>query len=223
VTRYEADPEGVIHEEFVGDPTIVAAVPATPPMAAPAAAVPGVVQPTVVQPAVAQPIGQPMQPVVQAVQPATTVAAVQPLATSGVVRRRFWQFDAAAAITAVAGVVLLLVGLIVIARAGLDPLTGESVEVLGFTHTPLLGVIEALAGLLLLLAGVTKSREGAMFLATVIGIAAFVGAVQAESFDRQLAIEEDFAWLVVAAAVLVLLANLLIPRFSSRSTVYEAR
>jgi lysylphosphatidylglycerol synthetase-like protein (DUF2156 family) len=230
VTRYEADRDGVIHEEFVGDPAVVAPVPpSAQPMVAPAVAgavAPVAGEPTVVQPAVVQ---QPVQPIqlvgqpVQAVQPAAAVAAVQPLPTSGVVRRRFWQFDAAAVITAIAGVVLLLIGLIVIARAGLDPLTGESVEVLGFTHTPLLGVIEAAAGLLLLLAGVTKSREGAMFLATVIGIAAFVGAVQAESFERQLAIEEEFAWILVAAAVLVLLANLLIPRFSSRSTVYAAR
>jgi lysylphosphatidylglycerol synthetase-like protein (DUF2156 family) len=144
--------------------------------------------------------------------------------SSSVVRRRFWQFDPGAIVTAIAGVILLLIGLIVISKAGLDgPITEPVVEVAGFTHTPLLGIILAVAGLFLLLAGVTKSREGAMFLSTVIAIAAFVGAVQAESFERQLAIEEPFAWIVVVGAVIVLLVNLLVPSIWSRRTEYQAR
>jgi len=78
----------------------------------------------------------------------------------------------------------------------LDQLGHERVDVLGFSHTALLGIIEAIAGAFLLLAGITRSREGALFLSTILGIGAFVAAVQAESFQRRLAIEEPFAWLV---------------------------
>ena len=225
--------DGVIRQEPVVDPTLVAEpaivqpVVAQPVVGAPAVVQPGVVQPAVVQPAVAQPVvaGPAVAAPVAAapVQAVPVVETVHP-ATQAVVRRRFWQFDPAALITTIAGVILLLIGLIAITRGGLEgPLTEPAVEVLGFLHTPLLGIIEAVAGALLLLAGITKSREGAMFLSTIIAIGAFVGAIQAESFQRQLAIEERFAWLVVAGSLIVLASNLFIPAVTSRQTVYRTQ
>ena len=86
-------------------------------------------------------------------------------------------------IAAVAGLVILVVGLIAIVRGGFDgPMSTPVVEVLGFTHTTLLGLIEIAIGGALLISGATRSRSGAVLFGSVLGIAGFVGAVQTESF-----------------------------------------
>jgi hypothetical protein len=211
------------------DPTVVAA---TPPLVAPAqppvAAQPVAAQPVVAQPVAAQPVVA--QPVVEA--PVVEQAYVEQsygergAAGTSTVQRRFWQFDPASIITSLFGIVLLIVGLVAVTRAGFDDgLTGadNAVEVAGFTHTPLLGIIVAVAGLFLLLAGITRSREGAIFLSIVLGVAGVVAAIQEESFDDSLAIESSYAWLIVVGSAIVLLANLIIPTLTSRSTVYRAR
>lgn len=196
MARY-ADRDIVVREDVAVEPTVVAA------------------RPVAAAPVAAGPVVEQAVPVVEAVRtvPAETV-----------VSRRFWEFDAAAVVTSLAGMALLMVGLIAVTRAGFDGGVQENVvDVLGFSHTALLGIIGVCAGALLLIAGATKSREGAIFLSIVIAIAACVGAIQAESFQRQLAIEEAFGWTVVVLAVVVLLANLLVPSVRSRSTVYETR
>jgi hypothetical protein len=197
------------------DPTMVAATP--PPVAQ---AQPVVAQPVIAQPAVAQPV---------VAAPVVEHAYVdQSYGTAGTatVQRRFWQFDPASIITSLFGIILLIIGLIAVTRAGFeDGLTGTetTVDVAGFTHTPLLGIIVAVAGLFMLLAGITRSREGAIFLSIVLGVAGIVAAVQEESFDESLAIESSFAWFIVIGSAIVLLANLIIPTLTSRSTVYRNR
>ena len=127
-----------------------------------------------------------------------------------------------AILAALFGLALLLVGLIAIVRGGFDgPMSDPVVQVLGFTHTTTLGLIEIVAGLALLLSGATRSRSGELFFASVLGIAAFVGAVQAESFRESLALEASMAWLVVILSAIVVLAALLMPRFARHSTVVE--
>ena len=237
MTKY-VDRDGVFRDEVVGDPTLVAEAPvaAQPVVAQPVAAQPVAAQPVVAQPVAAQQVvAQPGytqagytqaagQPVVGAVPAAAVVEPVHAMPSSSVVRRRFWQFDPGAIVTAIAGVILLLIGLIVISKAGLDgPITEPVVEVAGFTHTPLLGIIVAAAGLFMLLAGITRAREGAIFLSIVLGVAGIVAAVQEESFDESLAIEPSYAWMIVIVSGIVLLANLLVPVLSSRSTVYRNR
>jgi hypothetical protein len=175
---------------------------------------------------VAQPVAA--QPVVAAAPVVEQAYVEQSYGTAGTatVQRRFWQFDPASIITALFGIVLLILGLIAVTRAGFeDGVTGSenTVDVAGFTHTPLLGIIVAAAGLFMLLAGITRAREGAIFLSIVLGVAGIVAAVQEESFDESLAIEPSYAWMIVIGSGIVLLANLLIPVLSSRSTVYRNR
>lgn len=125
-------------------------------------------------------------------------------------------------IAALAGLVLLLIGLIAIVRGGFDgPMADPVVQVLGWTHTTTLGLIEIGAGLALLLSGATRSRTGEVFFGSVVGIAAFVGAVQTESFRKSLALESSMAWLVVLGAAVVVLSALMMPRFARHSTVIE--
>ncbi len=88
---------------------------------------------------------------------------------------------------------------------------------LGFTHTAWLGVIEVAIGLGLLLSGAARSRGGAILFGSILAIGAFVGAVQQESFEEDLALESSFAWALVVAGVVVVLAALLVPRTIRRT------
>ncbi|MHB1090798.1 MAG: hypothetical protein ACYC06_07480 [Ilumatobacteraceae bacterium] len=128
------------------------------------------------------------------------------------------RFAPDAIITALVGLVLLVVGLIVIIRGGFDgPMSEPVVRVLGYTYTTTLGLIEIVIGVCLLLSGAARSRSGELFFGTVLGIAGFVGAVQSESFQKSLALESGMAWLAVAAAIVVVAAVLLLPRFAKNS------
>jgi hypothetical protein len=164
---------------------------------------------------VVAPVAAPVEPVV--VEPAVAVA---PVATQ-VVRRSYARSIAPDSIVAaLVGLFLLLVGLLAITRGGFDgPMSTPVVSVLGFTHTTTLGLLEIIIGGALLLSGATRSRSGALFFGSVLGIASFVGAVQTESFEKNLALESGFAWLMVVGAIAVVLAALLLPRYAQRSTV----
>jgi hypothetical protein len=178
----------------------VAVVPPPPLVVEPVAVVP---PPPAVVPVVAQ------QPIV--VQPAATADRVRTSTTT--------RFAPDSLIAAGAGVVLLLFGLVAIARGGFDgPMSDPIVKVLGFGHTTSLGLIEIGFGLALLIAGVTTSRGAAIFFGATLAIAAFVGAVQTDSFDERLGLESSFAWLMVALGSLVVLAGLLLPRIERSST-----
>lgn len=152
---------------------------------------------------------------------ATPVVAT-PVSAAQVRTARSSRFEPDAIIAALAGLAMLLVGLIAITRGGFDgPMSDPVVEVLGFTHTTALGLIEVGVGLCLLIAGVTRSRSGALFFGAVLGIAGFVGAVQTESFKESLAIESSMAWLAVLAGIVIVLSALMLPRFARHSTVIE--
>lgn len=129
-----------------------------------------------------------------------------------------------AIIAAVVGLVLLIMGLIAVVRAGISgPMSDPVVSVLGFTHTATLGFLEVGIGLCLLASGASRSRSGAVFFGLVLGVAGFVGAVQTSSFRKSLALESSFAWLCVIAAIAVAVSALAMPRFVRRSTVVERR
>lgn len=132
-------------------------------------------------------------------------------------------FEPDAIIAALVGLALLLVGLIAITRGGFDgDMSDPVVEVLGFTHTTTLGLIEIAIGVCLLIAGATRSRTGALFFGAVLGVAGFVGAVQTESFNTSLALESSLAWLAVIAGVVVVLSALMLPRFARHATIIES-
>jgi len=121
------------------------------------------------------------------------------------------------------GVALIIIGLIAAIRAGFDgPMDDPVVKVLGFTHTATLGLIEAGIGLCLLIAALATSRAMAIFFGLVLGVGAVVGLVQNDSFDRSLALQTSLAWLLLAAAIVVVLVSLLMPRASRRSSRVEA-
>ncbi len=140
--------------------------------------------------------------------------------TAGHVRTSYAsRFAPDAIIAGIAGLVILVVGLIAVVRGGFDNDMKDVVEVAGFTHTTILGLIEIAIGLALLLSGATRSRSGEIFFGTVLGVAGFVGAVQTESFTESLALESSMAWLAVVVGLVVVLAALVLPRYARQSTV----
>ncbi len=121
------------------------------------------------------------------------------------------------------GLALTLVGLVAVTRAGFNgPMDLPVVSVLGFTHTATLGLIEAGIGIFLLISAASTSRSSAIFFGLVLGVGAFVGAVQTKSFRRSLALESGLAWLAVVAAVIVVLVSLLVPRLVTRTARVES-
>jgi hypothetical protein len=124
---------------------------------------------------------------------------------------RGWRADPVSAATTAAGSLLLTLGFLAISRAGFEPpLAQPVVMVFGFTHTAMLGLVEAFAGALLAVAGWSRARNGAMVVAFVLAAGGAVAATQAESLRSQLAVEQRFGWLVSMVAMLVLAANLFV-------------
>lgn len=169
--------------------------------------------PAVVQPAVAPPVAAvTTAPVVERV-------VVQPPAVHETVATSYGRHYAVdSVIVGLVGLAFVLIGLIAVTRAGLDgSMQDPVVDVLGFTHTATLGIIEAGIGLCLLLCAATMSRGGSVFFGLVLGVGGFVGAVQVDSFKSALALETGLAWLAVFAAIVVVAASLLIPRMVTRT------
>jgi hypothetical protein len=160
------------------------------------------------------------QVVVPAAPVAGQVVATAPV-SSGQVRTAYAsRFAPDSIIAGIAGLVILVTGLIAIIRGGFDgPMSTPVVQVVGFSHTTTLGLIEIAIGLALLLSAATRSRSGEVFFGAVLGIAGFVGAVQTSSFKRTLALESSMAWLAVFAGVVVVLAAMMLPRYARQSTV----
>ena len=122
-------------------------------------------------------------------------------------------------VVAAIGLAILTTGLIAITRGGFDgPMSDPVVEVLGFKHTTTLGLLEIGFGACLLLSAFAASRRTEVLFGTVLGVAGFVGSVQAESFQKSLSLESSMANLAVVAGVIVVLAALLIPRMSTSTT-----
>jgi uncharacterized membrane protein YeaQ/YmgE (transglycosylase-associated protein family) len=123
----------------------------------------------------------------------------------------------------IAGVTFLVVGLMAMIRAGFKgPLDVPVVKVVGFTHTAILGIVEAVIGACLLIAGASRSRGAAMSVGTILAVGAFVGAVQTKSFVKALALQKNSAWLVCIVGAVVVLTALVLPRLRTRSTTVVA-
>ena len=203
--------------EYMRHETTVDPVPTVPEAQAPFIAVPvaEVAEPMVAAPAVAA-------PVVAAPLVAAPVVAAPLGATTATAYRRRVAPDAV--ITALLGIVLLTLGLVAAVRAGFDGTFEEPVvQVAGFSHTAILGLIQAGFGVCLLIAGATASRSATIFVGILLGVTALVGAIQTESFEKSLALEQAHAWWLVTAAVIVVLAALLVPRSTRTSEHVYAR
>lgn len=212
------------HEVVPPLPPIVAATaPAVSVAAAPVAAAPVVADYVAAEVPVAA-VAAPVAPVAAAPVAAAPVVVSSAPVPGAVVNTTYTRrFAPDAFIAGIAGLFVLVVGLLATTRAGFDGgLTANVVEVLGFRHTAALGAAEAVVGLFLLAAAASRSRGSEMFFGLVLAIAGFIGGVQTESFES-LALESSWAWVLFVIGSIVALFALMMPRFvDRRSSAYAA-
>ncbi len=136
-----------------------------------------------------------------------------------VLTSRTTSFEPAAIVASVAAIALLLLGGITAARAGFDGSLDEPVvTVARYTATAWLALIELGLGLVLLIAGLTRSHSAILFLGIAGGVAALVAVFQPSVGGGSLAIEREFA--VVAAIVMgAIVAAALLPTARRSSVV----
>ncbi len=173
-------------------------------------------EPTVVAPPVAY---QPVEAVTyQPVQP------VEPVSYQQVKTAYSPTLSPDTIIAAIVGLALLVLGLIAVIRAGLDsPFSDPVIQVAGFAHTAVLGMVEVAFGLCLLASAAGRSRGGETFFGGLLAVAGFIGAVQTDSFASNLALESSLAWLAFGAGAVVAIAALVLPRVARRSSLVQQR
>jgi len=134
--------------------------------------------------------------------------------------RRFNYRRTAAPAFSIAQIVILAVGaaavvfgVVAMARAGLStPLDTPMVNVFGFPQTALLGIFEAIAGVLLLLSGL--GRAGSL-VAIVVGVALVIGGVlfltEQNWFMTHLSNDASFGWVPIIGGGAVVVSLLALP------------
>jgi hypothetical protein len=120
-------------------------------------------------------------------------------------------------VAVVIGIGFVLLGIAGLARTGLEltNLSGPHDEVLGFLHTPLLGLIEVGFGVLLILSGVVAgaSRGLMAFLgivAAIFGILLLVN-VAPNRLHHWLGVGDPYGWLSLIVGVVLLAAAFFSP------------
>jgi hypothetical protein len=129
--------------------------------------------------------------------PRAEVPPTEPAPTRTVKTRR--RFTWGQALILLAGVASLVFGIAAIALAGLaGSITEPVVNVFGFDHTPLLGVIEVGAGVVLILAALIP---GGRWVAALVGGGAIAGGAlilaEYEWTQTELAAEKEFGWVAI--------------------------
>jgi hypothetical protein len=135
-----------------------------------------------------------------------------------VVRERTWTFAPGQLISLLVGVGLVVLGIVAMARAGIDgSFKTPVVEVLGLTHTAWLGLAEVVAGVLLILAGTGAwGRALSVLVGTAMMISGVLIGAETSAMPDELAVEEDFGWMLVLLGALVALAAMVLPVWRSR-------
>jgi lysylphosphatidylglycerol synthetase-like protein (DUF2156 family) len=140
-----------------------------------------------------------------------------------VVEVRASRWDLGSVLATAAGVVLIVIGALALARTGIDRTWYDPVDqVLGNDHTALLGAIELGVGIVLVLAGLAGARALAGLVAVVVGAAATVAAIEPGSVERELAIEQEWA-IAMAVGGFVLAAIIIVSRERTQAHRVERR
>ena len=118
----------------------------------------------------------------------------------------------------VAGVASLVFGVGAVVLAGLaGSVTEPVVDVFGFDHTPLLGLIEIAAGVVLVLAALVP---GGRWVAGPVGVAAIVGGAlilaELEWTQTELAAERRFGWVPIVIGATAYLGAMAAPQRRGR-------
>ena len=132
-------------------------------------------------------------------------------------------FSIPAALAGIAAIALIVLGAVAIARTDLDtPLSEPIVDVAGVAHNAVLGIIEVVAGVVLLLAAVSRSRGAIMFVSIVVGVAAVVALIEPTVAGDTMPVERGFATVVAIAAAIIVIVAAVTPAVRRTTQVIDA-
>lgn len=143
---------------------------------------------------------------------------VEPDEPIEVVRTR--AFSTGQLLSLITGAALIALGIVALVKTGVDTPLNEPVEpVLGWDHTPLLGIVEVVAGALLV---VFSLRPGGRWIVGLVGVALVVGGLlvlaELDWTVDELGAEQNFAWVPIVAGSVAVLGSLLTPRRHQKVT-----
>lgn len=124
------------------------------------------------------------------------------------------RFSPAGVLGTLAGLALIVFGAVAMLRAGTAGWLDDNPKVVSIAaanHTFLLGLIEVVAGALLVAAGLSASRGALLFVSVAIATASLIAAIQSDSLRERLAIEQAWAVILCIGATIVALAAALLP------------
>lgn len=132
----------------------------------------------------------------------TTTQETRPMRTT---TRRAWPTTSVSSlISGAVGIVLLVIGIVAVARAGLTDLTEPAVAVGPFVRTTLFGLIEIALGVIALATAADRDVRGASALAVVTGVAGIVWLIEPAAFASVLGMTVATGWLYVLVAAVLL-------------------
>lgn len=130
------------------------------------------------------------------------------------VEKGTWTINPTQIVAWVASVYLVVTGLVAIARAGFDQfaLFDPIVSVGGLPHTPLLGIIELVLGLLLLYAGIVATDGPAVtFIGGLMFVFGLVWLIEPTAFEPYLGVTSDNGLMYAIVGVILLIGGLFKP------------
>jgi len=132
--------------------------------------------------------------------------------TSAVARSR--SFSPGQLLTGAVGVVLLLMGIVAVTRTGIDgSLNTPPTDIFGLAHSALIGLVEIVAGLLLLVSSASiAARPFAGFVGVVLVIGGIVVAASTGKLLLDLGTEQATGWFLAIMGGIALLGAM-VPTF----------
>ena len=135
-----------------------------------------------------------------------------------VINRR-QRFNTASIVSFIAGAVILIMGLVALARADIDNSFSSPVfQVGGFDHTQLLAFIEIILGSMLLIAAGSNSLSGMTVIGAIAVIGAIVAIIEPGVLGGKLQIEGGFATIILLLGAATLIAAALLPTIDRSSS-----
>lgn len=130
-------------------------------------------------------------------------------------------FSPGQVIGGLAGLILVIFGVIAVTRTGVDSsLNQPTTEIMGLTHSALVGLIEIGVGLLIVVSAASYEFRG--FMGTM-GVLAFLGGVVVAAAGaglmQDIGAEKATGWFVLILGAITVLASLLPTIFRSRRVV----
>jgi hypothetical protein len=133
-----------------------------------------------------------------------------------------WFIDLSRIVSLLAGLFLVLLGTLVLIDTGLhDFPASPTTEVWGFTQTPLLGVIDLGAGVLLLLGAIDPTRGLSILVGALTAMGGVIMLAAGDKLDESLQANDAYGWMAVILGGVVLLVALFAPSRRGRRMTYR--